>query len=59
MIDVARETTVLADSTKFGVASLASLGSMRFATRIITDDGIPDEARAKLKELGVEVMIAT
>ncbi len=59
MIDVSRETTVLADSTKFGKASLASLGSMGFATRIITDEGIPEEIRAKIKDLGVEVMIAS
>ncbi len=58
MIDASREIYVLADSTKFGLASFASLGVMDYVDAIVTDDGIDDNSRRQLKDLGVEVITA-
>lgn len=58
MIQVARETYLLADSTKFGKASLASLGSIRCVNYLITDPGIASETAAELSAMGIKVIIA-
>ena len=58
MIEVARETYLLADSTKFGKASFASLGSIRCVNYLITDDGIDPAIVREISAMGVKVIIA-
>jgi DeoR/GlpR family transcriptional regulator of sugar metabolism len=58
MIGVARETYLLADSSKFGKASLASLGSIRCVHYLITDPGIAPETTEELSAMGIKVIIA-
>jgi len=57
MIQVARETYLLADSTKFGKVSFASLGSMKVVQYLITDSGIDPETADRITALGVQVII--
>jgi len=56
MIQVARETYLLADSSKFGKVSFASLGSMKCVQYLITDDGIDPETEDRISALGVKVI---
>ncbi len=58
MIEVARETYLLADSTKYGNASFASLGSIRCVDYLITDDGLDAGAAREIEALGVKVIFA-
>ncbi|HWR11729.1 MAG TPA: DeoR/GlpR family DNA-binding transcription regulator [Rectinemataceae bacterium] len=58
MIEVARETYLLADSTKFGKASFASLGSIRCVNYLITDEGIDPAIVKEISAMGVKVIIA-
>jgi DeoR/GlpR family transcriptional regulator of sugar metabolism len=58
MIDASKEVYLLADSTKFGVASFASLGSMNCVDAIVTDEGIEESTRKQLDALGVRLIIA-
>jgi DeoR/GlpR family transcriptional regulator of sugar metabolism len=56
MIDVAREVYLLADSTKFGKAAFAALGSMDMVDCLITDSGIDPAIAARIREMGVEIV---
>jgi DeoR/GlpR family transcriptional regulator of sugar metabolism len=58
MIQVARETYLLADSTKFGKVSFASLGSMKCVQYLVTDDRIEPETAERIRDMGVEVIVA-
>lgn len=58
MIDASKGIYLLADSTKFGVASFASLGAMDYVDAIVTDGGIGDETRRQLDAIGVKVIVA-
>jgi DeoR/GlpR family transcriptional regulator of sugar metabolism len=58
MIGAAAEVFVVADSTKIGKVSFASLGPIELVDRIITDDGISDSDRRALELKGVKVIIA-
>jgi len=58
MIETATEVYLVADSTKFGRHSFASLGSIKLVNFLITDRGISAEARATLQNLGVAVILA-
>jgi DeoR/GlpR family transcriptional regulator of sugar metabolism len=58
MIDVSKEIFLLADSTKFGKASFASLGVMDYVDAIVTDDGIGEGIRRQLDDLGVKTIVA-
>ncbi len=58
MIASAKETFVLIDSSKFGKASFASLGSISQVDYLITDDGIDEEFKNSIESLGVKVIIA-
>ncbi|HEY9053193.1 MAG TPA: alkaline phosphatase, partial [Rectinemataceae bacterium] len=58
MIESARETYLLADSTKFGKAALASLGSIACVDCLITDDGMDPLLADKIEALGVRVIVA-
>lgn len=56
MIRVARQVTVVADSTKFRKRSLCAIARMEAIHRIITDDGVPPAILSMLKARGVEVL---
>ncbi len=58
MIETASQVYLVADSTKFGRHSFASLGSVKLVHFLITDSGISAEIRASLHRLGVTVIIA-
>ena len=50
LIASARQVVVLADSTKWGTVGLADFGALSVADVLITDVGIPAEAREALEE---------
>ena len=58
MIDSAGETYLLADSSKFGKASFASLGKLSLVDYIITDHELSSEIKARIDDLGVKVILA-
>lgn len=58
MIDSASEVYLVADSTKIGKVSFASLGGIDLLQYFITDSGITNEDREKFKQQGVKVIIA-
>ena len=58
MIEAATTVFLVADSTKIGKRSFASLGSMGDVDVFITDSGIDSESRRRIEELGVAVVIA-
>jgi DeoR family transcriptional regulator of aga operon len=57
MIRVANEVTVVADASKFSRRSLALIGKIQCAQRIITDSRVDDEMVAKLRAMGLEVTV--
>lgn len=59
MIDAAETTYLVADSTKMGKASLASLGALSLIDYIITDDGIEDKYKQVLTDNEIELIIAS
>jgi DeoR/GlpR family transcriptional regulator of sugar metabolism len=58
MMQISRETYLLADSSKFGKATFASLGSIRRVQYLITDSGVEPGIAEQIKNLGVKVVIA-
>jgi DeoR/GlpR family transcriptional regulator of sugar metabolism len=56
MMDVARETTIVTDSSKLGRRSLSRIGSADRIHRMITDTGAPKEFLTALQARGVEVV---
>jgi len=58
MIDAAETTYLVADSTKIGKSSFASLGALSLIDYIITDDGIEAKHKEVLKENDIELIIA-
>jgi DeoR/GlpR family transcriptional regulator of sugar metabolism len=58
MIRAATEVYLVADSTKIGVHSFASLGSIEMVRWLITDSGINGEVRARFERHGVTVIVA-
>lgn len=58
MVGAAKEVFVVADSTKMGKISLASLGSIELAQHLITDSGISDKYAKAYEKLGVDIIIA-
>lgn len=58
MVDAAGQAFLLADHTKWGRISLASYASMDRFAAVITDEGLPEEARVHLRPLGVDIVIA-
>jgi DeoR/GlpR family transcriptional regulator of sugar metabolism len=58
MIEAASTVYLVADSTKVGKRSFASLGSMQDVDVFITDDGIDAETVKAISDLGVSVVIA-
>ena len=58
MVHAARETILVADSSKFGRRSLSRIVPLSEVTRVVTDRGLPESTRAGLRELGVELILA-
>jgi DeoR/GlpR family transcriptional regulator of sugar metabolism len=58
MIKAAKEVFLVADSTKIGKVSLASLGGLDLIQAFITDKDISDDDRRHFEDMGVKVIIA-
>lgn len=58
MIQAAQRVIVLADSSKFGRKGFGKICGMENVDQIITDSGIEENTKNKLKEMGVDVTIA-
>jgi DeoR family transcriptional regulator of aga operon len=57
MIRVSRETTIVADSTKFSRRSLSLIAKVDAIHRVITDDGVARETVSALRARSVDVMV--
>lgn len=57
-IQAARRVTVIADHTKWGVVGLSSFAALEDADTLITDAGLPAEARALLTERVGKLIVA-
>ena len=57
MIQVANETTVIADSSKIGRRSLSVIGNLKAARRLITDHRVSRDIVEKIRGEGVEVLV--
>jgi DeoR/GlpR family transcriptional regulator of sugar metabolism len=58
MIKAAKEVFLVADSTKIGKVSLASLGGLDLIQYFITDTSIADKDRLRFEQMGVKVILA-
>ena len=58
MIESASEVYLVADSTKIGQTSFASLGSVDLVNTFITDNGISNQDKKSFEERGIKVVIA-
>jgi len=58
MIKAARETTVVADSSKLGRRSVSRIGTIDQIHRLITDNKAPEDFVRELRARGVEVILA-
>lgn len=58
MAERAEHAIVVADSSKYGHRSFASVGGTEVFEAIITDDSLGEDARAELTEAGFEVELA-
>jgi DeoR family transcriptional regulator, aga operon transcriptional repressor len=57
MMRVARETTVVCDSSKLGRRSLSVIGKVESAKRLITDENAAPELVAQFRARGLEVIL--
>ena len=58
MLEQAKEKILLTDSSKIGKSNLVSAGNLSQIDVLITDWEIPYEDMAKIRKLGVKVVIA-
>lgn len=58
LIRSAREKIIVADSTKFGVTTFATVGPITAVDRIVTDRGIASSMADKIRRLGVDMILA-
>ena len=58
MIDAAETTFLVADSTKIGKSSLASLGALSLIDYVITDSGIKERDKQVFKDNEIEIIVA-
>lgn len=59
LISRARQVIVLADSSKWGTVGLADFGPLSIADVLITDDGLPPEARSHLADAVGELIVVS
>lgn len=58
MMDAARETTIVADSSKLGRRSVSSIGSIDRVHRLITDSMASADFLDSVRKLGISVVVA-
>ncbi|MBU6206049.1 MAG: DeoR/GlpR family DNA-binding transcription regulator [Alphaproteobacteria bacterium] len=58
MVESAEHVCLVADSSKIGQRSFSALGPVGMIHTLVTDSGIANEDVARLRDLGIEVMIA-
>jgi DeoR/GlpR family transcriptional regulator of sugar metabolism len=58
LIHSAREKIVVADGSKFGVTTFASVAALTDVDKIVTDSSAPMDIIAQVREQGVEVILA-
>ncbi len=58
MIEVARRTIILADSSKFQIAAFAHVTDFADVQHLVTDAPPPPEIAAALVEAGVQLLVA-
>jgi len=58
MMEAAEEVIVVADSSKFGHSALAHLCPLNAVDRMIVDAGVSEQWQAKIREAGVELILA-
>ena len=54
----AQQLVVVADHTKWGIVGLSTIAELGQADVLVTDDGLPEDARATLAEHVGELMVA-
>jgi DeoR/GlpR family transcriptional regulator of sugar metabolism len=59
MIRAAKTVYLLADSSKIGRKSFATLGGLSSVHTLITDPGIDSHSKRRLESLGIEVLVAS
>ena len=59
MVGAAQRTVVVADSSKVGRVALARMAGLDQVSTLITDDGADPAEIARIRELGVEVVVAS
>jgi DeoR/GlpR family transcriptional regulator of sugar metabolism len=59
MIEAASEVILLADHSKFGRQALVRVAAITAVHRIITTPGIDPAEAAAIRDLGIELIIAT
>lgn len=57
MMRSAAQVTLLVDSSKFGHRSLSLISDLKPVRRVITDSGAPEKELARLRDLGIEVIV--
>jgi len=58
LIQSAREKIVVADGSKFGVTTFASVAPLNSVDKIVTDSSAPEDMIVKIREQGVEIILA-
>lgn len=58
MVERSKETTIVADSSKFGQRTFARICDTSAIRRVITDAGAPDDELAALRRTGIEIIVA-
>lgn len=58
MVESASQIYLVADSSKLGRHSFASLGPINLAHTLITDDGIPSDVKKRLEDMGMTIIVA-
>lgn len=58
MVRQAREVVVVADSSKVGMTSRAVICGIQKINLLVTDSGIPEDARKELEHHGVRILVA-
>lgn len=59
LIECAAAVTVLADHTKWGTVGLARIAALHDVDQLVTDDALPDGARATVTDAGCELLLAS
>lgn len=58
MIQAARQVILLADSSKWRKPGFAKVARLSSVSTIVSDTGLPEEARAAIQRLGIELILA-